>query len=56
MNFGSDAVFTQNLNFVNLGLTYVSTTDKLGSVFVPTNIVGWPTNISDYLRPEYNIE
>ena len=50
MNFGSDLVVTQNQNFVNFGLASVNTTDKLGSVSIPTARVGRPKNSSDWLR------
>ena len=44
MNFGSDTVLSKNTNFMNFGLSPVNTTDKLGSVIVPTTRVRMPTN------------
>ena len=56
MKFGSDAVFNQNPNFVNFGLTSINTTYKLGSVSVLTTRVGRPTNISNWIRHGNDIE
>ena len=56
MNLGSNAVFTQNPNFVNLGLAFVNTTDKLGSVTVPTTRVGRPTSSSNWILHGNDIE
>ena len=44
MNFKSDTVLYKSPNFINFGLSFVNTTDELGSVFVPTNRVGRLTN------------
>ena len=41
---------------MNLGLSSVYTTDKLGSVIVPTTIVGRPINGSKWIQPGYDIE
>ena len=46
-NFGSNAVFTQNLKSIHLGLASVNTTDKLGYVTVPTTRIRRPTSSSD---------
>ena len=56
MNFGSNAVFTQNPNFINLGLTSVNTTNKLGYVSVPTTRVRRPKISSDGIRHGHNTE
>ena len=56
MNFGSNDVFTQNPNFINLGLTSVNTIDKIGSISVPTTRVGRPTSRSDWIQHEHDIE
>ena len=49
MNFGSNDVFTQNPNFINLGLASINTTDKLGSIRVPKTRSGRPKSISDWI-------
>ena len=56
MNFGRNAVFTPNLNFVNLGIASVNTKDKIGSVSVATTRVGRPNSRSEGIRPEHDIE
>ena len=56
MNFKSDTVVTPNPNFVNFRIASVNTTDKLGSVSVPTTRVGKPTKISNWRRQAHYIE
>ena len=56
MNFGDNAVFTQNPNSINLGLAPVNTTDKLGSIIAPTTRVGRPVSSSDCIRHGHDIE
>ena len=56
MNFGSDFVVTPNQNFVDFGIASVNTTDKLGSVSVPTTRVGIPKNSSDWLQQRHDFE
>ena len=56
MNFGSDTVVTPNPKFVKFGLASVNTTDKLGSISVPTTRVGSPTNSSDWRWKGHDIE
>ena len=50
MNFGSDTVLSQNLNFMNFGMLPVNTTDKLGFVIIHTNRDGSPMNGSNWLQ------
>ena len=47
MNLMHDAVLTKSTNFMNLGLSSVHTSDKFGSVFIPTNIIGTPMDGSN---------
>ena len=56
MNFVSNAVFTQNPNFINIRLVSVNTIYKLGSVSVPTTRVVRPTSSSDCIRHGHYIE
>ena len=56
MNFKSDTVLSENPNFINFRLSPVNTTDKLGSVIVPTTRVGSPINGSYWLQPGPHIE
>ena len=56
MNSGSNVVFTQNPNFINLGIASVNTTDKLGSIRNPTTRVGRPTSRSNRIRHGHDIE
>ena len=56
INFGSDAVFTQSLNFVNFGLMSINKTDTSGYVSVPMTKVRSPTNSSDCIRHRQDIE
>ena len=53
MNLTHDAVLTKSPNFVNLGLSSVHTSDELRSVFVPTTIIGNPTDGYNWLPPGY---
>ena len=55
INFGSDAVFTEIPNFVNLGLASVHTSDELGSVSIPTTIILTPTDGSNWLPTSHSI-
>ena len=55
MNFRSDTVLSESPNFMNFGLSYVKTTDKIGSVFVPTTRVGRTTNVSNWILPGHDI-
>ena len=56
MNIESDAIITQNSNFVNFSLASVNTADKLGYVSVSTTIVRRLTNISICLQHGNNID
>ena len=56
MKPGSNAIFTPNPDFINLGLAYFIATDKFGSVSVPTTIVERLTIISDRIRHGNDIE
>ena len=56
MNFGSNVVFTQNPNFINPGLAYVNTTDKLGSISVPATRDRRPTSSCNWIRHVHNIK
>ena len=56
MNYGSNAIFNQNPNLINLGLVSVNTTDKLGSVSVPTTRVGRLTSSSNWIQHGHDIE
>ena len=44
MNFGSDTVLSEIPNFMDFDLSSANTTDELGSIFVPNDIIGRPTN------------
>ena len=56
MNFRSSAVFTPNTKSINLGITSINTTDKIGSVSVPTTRVGMKMGSSDWIRHGHGIE
>ena len=56
MNFVIDTVFSKNPNNMNFRLSPVNTTDKLGSVIIPTNRVKMPKNGSNWLHPGHDIE
>ena len=56
VNFGSNAVFTRKPNFIKLGLASVNTTDKLGSISVPTTRVVRPTRGSKWIQHGHDIE
>ena len=43
----SDTVLSKSPNFMDLGMSSVDTTDELGSVFSPTNIIDLLTHGSD---------
>ena len=55
MNFGSDAVLTETPKFVNLRLASVHTLNDLGSVFMPTNIIGTPTDDYNWFLTSHRI-
>ena len=55
MNLTCDAVLTEIPNFVNLGLSSAHTSDKLGSVSIPTTRIGRPTDGSNWLPPGHII-
>ena len=55
MNFRSDAVLAESPNFLNLGIGCVHTLDELGSVFIPTPIIGTPTDGSNWLLASHHI-
>ena len=55
MNFGSDAVFTESPNFVNMGIAFVHTSDELGSIFIPATRIGPPTDGSNWLLSSHSI-
>ena len=55
MNFGSDTVISESPNLMDFGLSYVNTTDELGSVFVPTTRIGSLTDVSNWLPPGHDI-
>ena len=56
MKFGSDTLFSKNPNFMNFGLSPVNTTNKLGSIIVPTTRVWRPTNGYWWIHPVHDIE
>ena len=51
MNLTRDAVLIKTPNFMNLGLSSVHTSDELGSIFIPTNIIGRLTDESNWILP-----
>ena len=55
MKFGSDAVLTESLNLMNLGLASAQTLDELWSVFIPTTRIGKPKDGSNWLPNSHNI-
>ena len=55
MNLTRDAVLTESLNFMNLGLLSVHTSDELGSVFIPTTIIVRNIDGSNWLLPGHSI-
>ena len=55
MKSRSNAIFTQNPNFINLGNPSVNTTDKLGSVSVPTTRLS-STDVSVWIWKIHDIE
>ena len=40
---------------MDFGLSYVNTTDEIGSVFVPTTKIGMPTDESKWILPSHCI-
>ena len=56
MNFRSNAVFTQNQNFINLRLASVNTTDKFWYGSIPTTRVVMPISSSDWIWHGHDIE
>ena len=56
VDFGSDTVLSKNPNFINFGLSPVNTTDKLGSVIIPTTRVGKPVNGYNWVQHGHDIE
>ena len=48
-NFGSDTVLSESPNFMDFWLSSFNTTDELGSFFLPTTIIGRPTDGSNWL-------
>ena len=55
INLTCDAVLTKSPNLVNLGLSNVHTSEKIGSVFIPTTRIGTPTDGSNCLLTGYHI-
>ena len=55
MNFGIDTVLFKSPNFMDFGLSSVNTTDKLGSVFISTDIIGRPEDVSNCIPPGNDI-
>ena len=55
MNFGSYTVLSESSNFMGFGLSSVNTTDKLGSVFIPTTRNRRPTDGSNWILPGHDI-
>ena len=55
MNFASDTVFSKSPKFMDLGLSSVGTTDKLGSVFSPTSRIGSSTHGNNWLVRSHSI-
>ena len=49
MNLARDTVLSVSPNFMAFGLSSVNTTDKLGSVFASTSIIGWAMHGSGWL-------
>ena len=56
MNSGSNVIFTKISNLINVVLTSVNTTDKLGSFSVPTTRVERPTGSYYWIRNGHDIE
>ena len=56
MNLTRDVVLTESPNSVNLGLSSVHTSNELGSVFIPTTIIGTPRDVSNWLPPGHPID
>ena len=54
MKFGSDTFLSESPNFVDFGLSSVNTTDKIGSVSIPTVRIGRPKDGSNWLPPGNN--
>ena len=55
MNLTRDAVLAKSPNFVNLGLSYVETSDELRSVFIPTTRIIIMTDGSNWIPPGHII-
>ena len=55
MNFGSDTVLSKISNSMDFGLSFVSTTNELRSIFIPTTIFGRPTDDSNGILPGHVI-
>ena len=55
MNLTRDAVLAESPNFVNLGLSYVETSDELRSVFIPTTRIRIMTDGSNWIPPGHII-
>ena len=49
MKFASDIVLSKSPNFMDLGLSYVDTTDEIGYVFAPTTRIGLATHGYDWI-------
>ena len=55
MNFRSDTVLSESPNFIHFGVSSIITTDELRYVFVPTTIIGRPTDGSNWLLSGHDI-
>ena len=47
INLTRDTILTESPNFMGLGISYVHTTNELGSVFIPTTTIGSPMHGSN---------
>ena len=55
MHLARNTVLTKISNIMNLGLSSVHTSDELGSVFIPTNIIRRQTDGSNWVPPGHRI-
>ena len=54
-NIRTDAYLTKNPNFVNLGLVSIHTSEKLGSVLIPTTIIITQTGYPNWIPDSHSI-
>ena len=55
MNLTCNAVLTESLNSVNMGLSSVHTTDELGYVFIPTTRIRTPMNGFNWIQSGHHV-